>query len=182
MGNVKVEGPLDALKGNLELASAGAKVAGNFQADVTHDPLRYSATAALSGIDLHQWLGNKDLTGVVSGTIEAAGTGFALQSTSAKAHLQVHSTTVQKWALGTVSMDGRLQNNVAAIDGRLQGKAGTADWSGKITLSSKQPSYDLTLAVKDLDVQNAAPGGNAPRAKLNFRGSIRGAGLNLAAM
>jgi hypothetical protein len=181
-GNISVQGGLDALNGTVEVASAGATLSGKFQADVTRNEPRYSATAALSGVDLRQWLGNEDFSGVATGTIAATGTGFSLQNTAGKAHLEIRSTGLQGWGLGTVSVDGLLKNSIAAIDGRLEGKLGGANWSGKISLGDKRPSYDLALTVKNLDVQKSSPDGNGPRGKLNLRGTVKGAGFTLATL
>lgn len=179
-GNLAVDGTLDALKGTLQLTGAGAKVNGRFQADLAQDSPAYSATAIVSGFDLRQWLNDKNLSGVVNGTIEASGTGFALQGTAAKARLEVQSAEAQGWALGAVSMDARLQKSVAMLDGRLKSKLGGANWSGKVALGDKRPSYELALTVRDLDVQKAVPNGKAIDSKLNFQGTLKGSGFNLA--
>ena len=75
-----------------------------------------------------------------------------------------------------VSMQGGLERSVAAVDGRLKSNLGGANWSGKIVLDEKRPSYDLALTVKDLDIQKTAGGGKALQGKLNFQGTVKGAG------
>jgi autotransporter translocation and assembly factor TamB len=182
VGNLTIDGALDALRGNLELTAVGAKFVGKVQADVTQDRPQYTATIVLSEVDLRQWLGGKDLAGVVNATVEASGTGFELQNTSGKMRLEMRSTEVQGWSLGTVSMDGRLQNSLAAVDGTLKGKLGGASWSGKIALSDRRPPYELALSVNDLDVQKAIPNGNSFQGKLNLQGTVKGSGLSLAEM
>jgi autotransporter translocation and assembly factor TamB len=181
-GNLTVDGELDALTGNLELTAAGAKFVGKVQADLTRDLPAYTATIVLSGVDLRQWLGSKDLAGVMKATVEARGTGFELQNTAGTMSLETRTTEVQGWSLGTVSMRGRLQNSVAVVDGGLKGKLGGANWSGKIALSDKRPSYELALSVNDLDVEKAIPGGNSFQGKLNLQGTVKGSGLSLAEM
>ena len=75
-GDLSIDGPLADLKGNLNLASAGAKVAGKFRADAAQNPLRYTSAMTISGFDLRQWLERKDLAGVVHGTVEPGPTRF----------------------------------------------------------------------------------------------------------
>ncbi len=181
-GAVQLDGALDALKGDLQLAAAGARLTGSFQADVSVDQPKYSATMALNDFSLSQWLDRKDIGGVLSGVVEAAGTGFALQTTTGKARLAIRGAEAQGWALGALSMDGALEHGIAAVDGRLQGKLGGANWSGKIALTEKRPSYDLTLEVKDLDIEKAVAADQALSGKLNFTGTVKGAGLSLAEM
>jgi autotransporter translocation and assembly factor TamB len=177
-GNLSVDGPLDDIKGNLNLAGAGAKVVGKFRADAAQNPLRYTSAMTISGFDLRQWLERKDLAGVVNGTVEAGGSGFTLQSTAGKTQFEVRSAEVQGWALGTLSMAGQLQNSVAAVDGRLKSKLGGANWTGKIALNNKRPIYELALSVKDLDIQKVSPDGKAVEGKLNLRGTVKGSGFS----
>src|SRR4030095_1858542 len=59
-GNVNIDGALNDLKGNLDLAGAGAKIAGKFRADLAQDLPRYSLSATVSGFDLRQWLEDKN--------------------------------------------------------------------------------------------------------------------------
>ena len=181
-GDLTIDGPLADLKGSLNLASVGAKVAGKFRADAAQSPLRYTSALTISGFDLRQWLERKDLAGVVHGTVEAGGTGFSLQNTAGKTQFEIRSTEVQGWALGTISMEGRLQNSVAALNGRLKSKMGGANWSGKVALGSKRPTYELALSVKELDIQKALPDGKAVEGKLNLQATVKGAGFNLADM
>jgi len=181
-GNLSIDGALDDLKGNLDLAGAGAKIAGKFRADLAQDLPRYTMSATLSGFDLRQWLEDKNLAGVVGATVEANGTGFALQSTGASARVEVRSTAVQGWTLGDLSLEGRLQKSVAVLDGRLKSKLGRADWSGKVGLGGKRPAYDLALSVKDLDIRKALPDGKAVEGKLNLQGTVKGSGFTPADM
>lgn len=181
-GALAVDGALDALKGSLQLAAAGAKVTGQFQADVTQDLPSYSASVVLSDFDLRQWLAGQNVAGILNGTFQAASTGFALQSTTAKVRLEIRSAEAQGWVLGALSMEGGLERGVAAVDGRIKGNLGGADWSGKFNVLGKRPSYDIELAVKDLDIQKAVAGGRPLQGKLNFQGRVKGAGISLGEM
>ena len=181
-GNVSIDGALDDLKGNLDLAGAGAKIAGKFRADLAQDLPRYSLSATLSGFDLRQWLEDKNFAGVVGATVEANGTGFALQNTGASARVEVRSTVVEGWTLGDVSMEGRLEKSVAAVNGQLKSRLGGANWRGNLGLGNKRPTYDLALTVKDLDIQKALPDGKAVEGKLNLKGTVKGAGFTPADM
>jgi autotransporter translocation and assembly factor TamB len=179
-GTLAVDGTLSDLSGDVKLAAAGARMAGKFTADVTADQPRYAADVAFNGFDLPRWLDHKAVAGVASGSIQASGTGFELARTTAKGQLEVRGAAVQDWALGAVSMAGRLQDGVAALDGRVKSQMGGADWSGKIALKEKRPSYEIALSVKNLDVQKTVPDGQALQGKINFQGTVKGAGFSLA--
>ncbi|HMF48802.1 MAG TPA: translocation/assembly module TamB domain-containing protein, partial [Candidatus Saccharimonadales bacterium] len=139
-------------------------------------------TVTLNDFNLRQWLEGQDIGGILNGVVEAAGTGFALQTTTGKARLEIRAAEAQGWALGGLSMEGALERSVASVEGRLKSKLGGAHWSGKIVLNDKRPSYDLALAVKDLDIQKAVAGGKPLQGKVNFQGTVKGAGLTLAEM
>jgi autotransporter translocation and assembly factor TamB len=170
------------LNGDLELTGAGGKIAAKFKADVSQANPRYSATAIVGGLDLRQWLGHKDIAGVLRANVEANGSGFALRDTQAKLALEVRAAQVQEWLLGSVSMQGGLKDSMAVLNGRLASKLGGAEWSGKVALSEKRPSYDLVLSVKDLDLKNVSANGAAAESKLNFKTNVKGMGFTPADM
>jgi autotransporter translocation and assembly factor TamB len=181
-GELTVTGALDDLHGSVTLTGAGAKLLGRLRANLEQSPPRYSATMTIAGFDLRQWLGQKDMAGVVAGNLEARGNGFALNDIAAKTNFEIRSTEVQGWTLGTVGLLGRLEKSVAALDGRLDGKAGAASWSGKVALQGKRPTYEASIALKDFDPGAAGGGNSALKGKLNLQGNVRGAGLSLADM
>lgn len=180
-GKAVIDGPLDRLNGDVELAAAGAKLTGKFQADLLADVPRYTTMLKLSGMQLQQWLEDRNLSGVVNGTVEGRGKGFALRDIAAQASLEVRNAAAHGWALGHVSLNGRLANSVAALTGELKSELGRARWSGEITLDDK-PVYQVNLAVENLDVQKALPDGDAITGSLNLRGAVKGAGLSPANM
>jgi autotransporter translocation and assembly factor TamB len=182
VGNVSVAGPLDDLNGAVQLTSAGAKVAAKFRANVSRETPLYSATATVSGFDLRQWLNNPSLAGVLGGTVEARGNGFALRDIAGTTRLQVHSAEAQGWKLGDVAVDARLQKSVAMVDGQLRSPMGGARWSGKINLADKRPSYDLHAAVNDFDLEQIGQSNKALNGKLNLRGTVTGSGINFVDM
>jgi autotransporter translocation and assembly factor TamB len=181
-GEFNVTGALDDLHGNVTLTGAGAKLLARLRANVEQSPPRYSATLTIAGFDLRQWLAQKDLAGVVAGNLEARGNGFALNDIAAKTDFEVRSTEIQGWTLGTVALQGRLEKSVAVVDGRLDGKAGAANWSGKIGLQGKRPTYEAAIALKDFDPGAASGNSSALAGKLNLQGTVQGAGLSLAEM
>ena len=180
-GSVAIEGSLDAVTGNVEVTAAGAKVDGKFRADLTAEMPRYTTRLTLSGFDLRRWLEDPDFSGVVGGTAEVSGNGFELAAIAAKASLEVRRAAAHGWSLGDVSLDGRLENRVASVDGDLKSPLGGATWSGKIVLDDN-PAYEVALAVKNLDVERALPARDALRGSLNLEGVVKGTGLSLADM
>jgi autotransporter translocation and assembly factor TamB len=187
-GSLAVEGTIVDLQGNLNLAGAGAKLAGKFRVDAAQSPLRYTATMTVSGFDLQEWLGKKDFAGVVNGTAEARGDGFALQNIAAKMQLEVRAASVQGWALGNLETRAELEKGTALLSGQLNGSMGSASWSGKVALKDKRPAYDLALTVKDLAVEKVVQNANTSqtagttKGKLNLQGTVRGTGFSLADM
>ncbi len=181
-GQLSVDGTLDGLSGDLELTAAGAKAVGKFRADVTRDQPLYSATVQLGGLDLRRWVDARNVAGVLDGTAELIGDGFALAHTTGKASVQIRSAQAQGWTLGLVTLNGRLQDRVAAFEGNLKSKLGGAAWTGKIALGERRPTYELALSVQNLDVEQTMTKGEALQGKLNFRGTVKGAGFNLADM
>lgn len=179
-GSVTVDGTMANLTGAVSLTGAGAKLASRFRADVEHEPVRYSATMTLSDFDVRQWLGRADLAGVVSGSAEARGSGFTLGGTTATTDLKVRSTQIAGWALGALALQARVEKSTAVLSGRLESTLGAARWSGNIGFAKARPTYDLTIAVKDFNIERVAADATSWRGNLNFDGKVQGAGLRLA--
>ena len=176
-GVIAVNGPLNRLAFDVNMAAAGAKLAADLQLETADETPRYRATISLTGFDVPRLLGRNDIAGVVSASIEAGGIGFSLAGLDAKGVIRMQSAAVQGWALGDIAVDGRLRENVANLAGRLKSEIGGASWNGKISFKDK-PAYDLALSVDNLDIQKTASGADALKGNLNFKGTIKGAGLN----
>ena len=181
-GSATVEGSLDDLKGELDFAGGGAKLAGKFRVDTEQDPLGYSVAMRVSGFDLRQWLGKEEVAGVLDGTLDAQGRGFSLPGTIATTRFEVRSAAIQDWTLGTVATEAKLENSIAVVDGKVEGNLGSANWAGKFGLKEKRPTYDLALAVKDLAIEKAVSNADKIKGKLNFQGTVKGAGVSLVDM
>jgi autotransporter translocation and assembly factor TamB len=179
-GTAVIEGALDDLTADVNLTGAGAKLAGKFRVDTQAEPLAYSAAMRVSGLDVRQWSGSEEVAGVLSGTVDAQGRGFALPGVVANTRLEVRGAEVEKWMLGTVSTDAKLEDGIVVLDGSLQGNLGSAKWSGKIGLKEKNPTYDLALKFKDVALERAVPDAANTKGKLNLEGTVKGAGIRLA--
>ncbi len=176
VGAIAVKGPLNALSFDIDLAAAGAKLAANLELEAAGETPRYRGTIKITGFDLARLLGRNDIAGVVSATIEGGGTGFSLAGLDAKGVIRMQSAAVQGWALGEVSIDGRVRESMAQIDGNLKNNMGLASWQGEISLKEK-PAYQLFLGVENLDIQKATGDDKKIAGKINLNGTVKGAGL-----
>jgi hypothetical protein len=175
-GVIAVNGPLNALSFDIDLAAAGAKLAANLELEEAGETPRYRGNINLSGFDLARLLGRNDIGGVASAALEGGGTSFSLADLDVKGVIRIQSAAVQGWALGEVSIDGRVRESVAQINGNLKGKMGLASWQGEVSLKEK-PAYQLSLGVENLDIQKAAGDEKQIAGKINLKGIVTGAGL-----
>lgn len=182
-GTLDVRGTPGALRGNLALAAGGGKVTGDFQADLESESPRYAGTFKIAEFPIGNALETAAFDGVLSGTLEASGSGTSFADLNGKASLNVQSVAVEDWRLGEISLSARLQKSLLEMDGELSGEMGGAVWQGEIALSDK-PGYDLVLAVQDLNIQKASSltGKEPVEGRLNFKGTLQGTGLDLTAM
>ena len=177
VGALAVNGPLNALSFDIDLAAAGAKLAANLELEEAGETPRYRGNINLSGFDLARLLGRNDIGGVASAALEGRGTGFSLANLDVKGAIRIQSAAVQGWALGEVFIDGRVHDSVAQINGNLKGKMGLASWQGEVSLKER-PAYELSLGVENLDVQKAAGNEKQIAGKINLKGTVMGAGLS----
>ena len=181
VGDIAVTGPLNALSFDIDLAAAGAKLAANLELEAAGQTPRYRGTINLSGFDLPTLLGRSDIAGVVSATLEGGGMDFSLAGLDAKGVIRMQNAAVGGWALGEFSMDGRVHESLAQIDGNLKSKIGLASWQGEVSLKEK-PAYQLSLGVENLDIQKAAGDEKQIAGKISLKGIVKGAGLSLSDM
>ncbi|HEU4639307.1 MAG TPA: hypothetical protein VFS84_10675, partial [Candidatus Binatia bacterium] len=177
LGAIAVTGPLNALSFDIDLAAADAKLAAKLELDAAGVKPDYRGTINLSGFDLARLLGRNDIGGVASAALEGSATGFSLADLDVKGVMRIQSAAVQGWALGEVSIDGRVRDSVAQINGNLKGKMGLASWQGEVSLKER-PAYELSLGVENLDVQKAAGNEKQIAGKINLKGTVTGAGLS----
>ena len=176
-GVIAVNGPLNALVFDVDLAAAGAKVAANLKLQTADETPRYHATINLTGFDVPRLLGRNDIAGVVSATLEGAGIGFSLAGLDAKGVIRMQSAAVGGWTLGEVFVDGRVRQSIAQINGNLKSKMGVASWQGEVSVKAK-PAYQLSFAVENLHIQKAAGYEKPLAGKINLKGTAKGAGFN----
>ncbi len=175
-GAISINGPLDALVVDLNLAAASARLAASLQIETAQETPRYRGTITLTGFDVRTLLGRNDVAGVLNASIEGQASGLELSGVDAKGVIKMQSAVVGGWTLGDISIDGRLRENVATIAGRLKSKIGGASWNGEISFKDK-PAYDLALSVDNLDIQKTVSGAAGLEGNLNFKGTLKGAGL-----
>ncbi|MEX0803507.1 MAG: translocation/assembly module TamB domain-containing protein [Candidatus Binatia bacterium] len=180
-GTIQIDGPLNSLVVDLDLAAAGAKLAADLRLNVAQEPPRYQATIDLVNFDVKTLFPGNDIAGILSGAIEAEGIGFDLSAIHAQGGIKMQSAAAAGWALGDISIEGRLRENVATVAGKLKSKMGGASWNGEISFKDK-PAYDLALSVDHLDIQKTAGDGNGLEGNLNFKGTIKGTGFDPAAL
>src|SRR5688572_16152769 len=175
-GAITINGPLNALVVGVNLAAAGARLAASLQIETPQETPRYRGTINLTGFDVRTLLGRNDVAGVLNASIEGQASGLELSGVDAKGVIKMQSAVVGGWTLGDISIDGRLRENVASVAGRLKSKIGGASWNGEISFKDK-PAYDLALSVDNLDIQKTVSGADGLEGNLNFKGTLKGAGL-----
>src|SRR5688572_17741165 len=175
-GAITINGPLNALVVGVNLAAAGARLAASLQIETAQETPRYRGTINLTGFDVRTLLGRNDVAGVLNASIEGQANGLELSGVDAKGVIKMQSAVVGGWTLGDISVDGRVRENVATVAGRLKSKIGGASWNGEISFKDK-PAYDLALSVDNLDIQKTVSGADGLEGNLNFKGSLKGAGL-----
>jgi autotransporter translocation and assembly factor TamB len=176
-GSAVVDGSLSDLRVNLDLAAGGARAQADLTLDVTQPSPRYQGRAQITGFDIHTLLEQENLAGIVSGTVQAQGSGLAIDDIEGQASVSMRAAALAGWALGDVSLESRLRNSVATLSGNLKSSSGSAAWRGQIAIKDKL-AYDLAISVNDLEISKIVADENPLRGNLNFKGAIKGSGID----
>ena len=168
------------------LTTAGATLDGQVKADLSQQPPRYQANArGWREVDLSRLLGHgrRDARrGPRADTRQPAWPGgrhgrvYALE---AETDLRVKGLRLADVELGSVSVQARLADETATLDGELTGALGHASWQGRLSLA-ETPAYSLSFAIDRLDP--AAAGYEALDGDLTLHGRLDGSGLGLSSM
>jgi len=180
-GTLNVSGPARALNGDFSLSVADGFLSGKFQADVTRATPVYQASAKITGLNLTKLLAREDLRGIVTGLVQANGSGFALADITVQGEANVRSAEIAAWNLGDVFLTANLEHSEARMTGQFKSDLGHADWRGQIAFKDN-PQFELNFSANQLDVQKLSPKGKAIQGKLSLDGFITGSGVTLASM
>ena len=180
-GTLNLSGPAHALNGDFSLSVADGSLSGKFQADVTQKTPVYQASAKIASLNLAKLLAREDLRGIVTGLVQANGSGFALADITVQAEANMRSAEITAWNLGDVFLKASLEHSEARMTGQFKSDLGHADWRGQIAFKDN-PQFELDFSANQLDVQKLSPKGNAIQGKLSLDGFIKGSGVTLATM
>ena len=180
-GTVNVSGPARALNGDFSLSVADGSLSGKFQADVTRGTPVYQANAKIASLNLAKLLAREDLRGIVTGLVQANGSGFAFADITVQGEANVRSAEITGWNLGDVFLKANLEHSEARMTGQFKSDLGHADWQGQIAFKDN-PQFELGFSANQLDVQKLSPQGKAIQGKLSLDGFIKGSGVTLATM
>ena len=180
-GTLNLSGPAHALNGDFSLSVADGSLSGKFQVDVTQKTPVYQASAKIASLNLAKLLAREDLRGIVTGLVQANGSGFALADITVQAEANMRSAEITAWNLGDVFLKASLEHSEARMTGQFKSDLGHADWRGQIAFKDN-PQFELDFSANQLDVQKLSPKGNAIQGKLSLDGFIKGSGVTLATM
>ena len=183
-GQAQLTGRPSDLHATIQLRAAGATIDVQAKADLSQQPPSYQGTLRLAHVDLTRLLDNVDDTlgdvrGLIHGSLRGRGVGMAVSALEAEADLRVEGLRLADVELGTVSVQARLADETATLNGELTGAVGHATWQGQLALA-ETPAYSLSFAADQLAL--AAAGHDTLSGALNLHGTLRGTGLALSGM
>ena len=181
VGTLSAKGRLDAMTLAMDIGSAAGHAMGNFIIDIDAPTPRFQGKIQVTGIDARTWLVRHRVAGILNGHAEVKGTGMALDQLDGAATLTIGSAEVKGWKLGDLSLQAKLQENTATLNGSVKGALGGADWHGTVTLA-KIPRYDLGISITDLDIEKVSATGETLGGAVNLKGIFKGSGWPLAEM
>ena len=181
-GQARLSGRPNALHATGQLKAAGATLDVQATADLSRQPPHYQATLGLAQVELSRLLGDDrlgDVRALIHGSLRGRGVGTAVSALEAEADLRVEGLRLAAVELGSVSVQARLADQTATLDGELTGALGHASWQGRLSLA-ETPAYSLSFAADRLDP--AAAGYEALDGALTLHGRLDGTGLGLSSM
>jgi translocation and assembly module TamB len=185
-GTLKVAGDsLAALRIEAAIVAGQAHLNAHATADLTAKEPIYSSDAELKSLNLSQLLsainGRVVPDGVINGTLHASGRGSDIAGISARAVLQDHGVAANGLTVGDLAVTAGFDQRIATIDATVANGKGSARLEGKVDTAGEM-SYQLRLAVKQLELNRAASSLRIPPDNLTLDASVDGAGVNPSTM
>ena len=181
-GQVQLSGRPNELHATGQLKTAGATLDVQATADLSQQPPRYQATLGLAQVELSRLLADDrlgDVRALIHGSLRGRGVGTAVSALEAEADLRVEGLQIADVELGSVSVQARLADETATLDGELTGALGHASWQGRLALA-ETPAYSLSFTAERLDP--AAAGYDTLGGDLKLHGRLDGTGFGLSSM
>ena len=181
-GQVQLSGRPNDLHATGQLKTAGARLDVQATADLSQQPPRYQGTLGLAQVELSRLLGDErlgDVRALIHGSLHGRGVGTAVSALEAEADLRIEGLQIAAVELGSVSVQARLADQTATLDGELTGALGHASWQGRLTLA-ETPAYSLSFTADQLNP--AVAGYDTLDGALKLDGSLHGTGFGLSSM
>lgn len=181
-GQVQLSGRAGDLHATGQLKTAGATLDVQATADLGQQPPRYQGTLGLAQVELSRLLADErlgDVRALIHGSLRGRGVGTAVSALEAEADLRVEGLRLADVELGSVSVQARLADRTATLNGELTGALGHASWQGRLALA-ETPAYSLSFTADQLNP--AAAGYDTLGGDLRLHGRLDGTGLGLSSM
>ena len=181
-GQVQLSGRPNDLHATGQLKTAGATLDVQATADLSQQPPRYQGTLGLAQVELSRLLADDrlgDVRALIHGSLRGRGVGTAVSALEAEADLRVEGVRIADVELGSVSVQARLADQTATLDGELTGALGHASWQGRLALA-ETPAYSLSFAADQLNP--AVAGYDTLDGDLRLHGRLHGTGFGLSSM
>jgi len=184
-GTIQLSGRASDLRGVLAFAGGAANLQANVGGDLAQSQPTWWIQANLTKVDLSKLLKPKPTdrlpAGEINATVNASGTGTSLASAKVGLDGRMTGLTIGNLRLGDLSINARIDHQVANLKTLLTGPNGRARINGRVDIA-KVPTYNLTLAIDHLRPANVLRTASIPPADLNLTATIDGSGYQPRSM
>ncbi len=184
-GTIQLSGRASDLRGVVALAAGAANLQAKLGGDLTQSKPNWWFQANLAKVDLRKLLKPKQVeklpAGEISATVNARGTGTSLASAKAGLDGRMTGLAIRSLRLGDLSINARIDRQVANLKTLLIGPDGRARINGQVDFA-KAPAYNLTLALDHLRPASVLRTSRIPPADLNLIATIDGSGYQPRSM
>jgi autotransporter translocation and assembly factor TamB len=163
-GRINLEGSVNAMRSEIDLAAGNARVEANLQGDFTRKAPTFNGDLSLARFDLNALALPQKLAGVLDVSIEARGEGSELQSLVAKATVKIQALRVGRTSLGNLDLTGGAQTGHVRFNGNLSNGPERLSLGGTGFVIGK-PEYHIVLKTKHFNAASVSQ--SAPPTDLN---------------
>ncbi len=176
-GSIRLVGPADDLRAQIELAAGQGSIQGDVHVDALATPIAADGAIEARELDLARVASGAEIAGVASGRLEGSVKGTDFLKAKANANLRIRGSAFRQWRFGDLTSAVRLADGRASMTGTLESASGAARWNGAAELAGAE-QFQLAASLAHFDPKGFDPRASSGDVTLEAR--FEGRGFSLA--
>ncbi len=165
---------------HLSLMTSAGSIQGTAAAEFPPNGLRYKTSLKFNGLNAAAFTGQRDLSSVFNGSIEAKGDGTDISTMKSKVKFNLYRSRFQTIAIDQFDIEADVANGVAKLTA-FKGRSSVGDFDCTGEYNLRTEDYRLTTQFRNINIANAL-GDTTLSSDINLNLTYTGRGFKPSSM